>query len=308
MDKPFALIVEDERDVAALFRHVIDLSGYRTEIALDGNAAVKRLSRGQPDIVILDLNLPGVSGMEILEMIQNDKRLRHTRVIVITAHAHIAAGIPVEPDLILLKPISTEQLTSFIDRFNRLEDSPVVTPMPEKPTDIYTGLYNQPFFLNRLESALKQAGEIDDYLFALFLFTVDPKNKAKAQMDTRSWELILREIAEALKNMLRPTDTLARFNPNTFYVLIENLPGEHITTLIADRIQSRLSKDVEDIENKIRLPVRIGILLCDSGYNSTEEIIADAKYAQALASAQGPDYSNFYYKFSVKKQAGGSSK
>ena len=106
--------------------------------------------------------------------------------------------------------------------------------------------------------------------------------------------------------MLRPTDTLARFNPSTFYVLIENLPGEEITTLIADRIQSRLNSDIEDIEAKIKLPVRIGILLCDSGYNSTDEIIADAKYAQALASAQGPDYSNYYYKFSVKKQAGSS--
>lgn len=301
MDKPFALIVEDERDVAALFRHVIDLSGYRTEVALDGDSAVKRLSNSQPDIVILDLNLPGVSGIEILEMIRKDKRLRHTKVIVITAHAHIAAGVPVEPDLILLKPISIEQLTAFINRFNRLEDSPRVTPMQEKPTDIYTGLYNQPFFLNRLESALTQAQEIEEYLFSIFLFTVEPKSKVKAQMDTQYWELTLREIAEALKHMLRPTDTLARFNPDTFYVLIENLPGEEVTTLIADRIQSRLNRDIENIHNKIKLPVRIGILLCDSGYNHTEEIMADAKYAQALASAQGPDYSNYYYKFSVKK-------
>lgn len=301
MGKPFALIVEDERDVAALFRHVIDLSGYRTEVALDGQVAVERLSNSQPDIVILDLNLPKVSGLEILEIIRNDKQLRHTKVIVITAHAHIAAGIQVQPDLVLLKPISIEQLTSFINRFNRLEDSPKVVPMQEKPMDIFTGLYNQPFFLNRLESALKQAQEIDGYLFAVFLFTVEAKNKVKAQMDTRYWEVTLREIAEALKHMLRPTDTLARFNPNTFYVLIESIPDEEITTLIADRIQTRLSKDIDDIENKIKLPIRIGILLCDSGYNTTEEIIADAKYAQNLASAQGPDYSNYYYKFSVKK-------
>jgi len=301
MDKPFALIVEDERDVAALFRHVIDLSGYRTEVALDGTTAVKRLSMSQPDIVILDLNLPGVSGIEILEIIRKDKRLRHTKVIVITAHAHIAAGVSVEPDLILLKPISIEQLTAFIKRFNRLEDSPRVTPMRERPTDIYTGLYNQPFFLNRLESAHKQAQEVDGYLYAIFLFTVEPKNKVKAQMDTLYWELTLREIAEALSHMLRPTDTLARFNPDTFYVLVENLPGEEITTLIADRIQSRLNRDIENIQKKINLPIRIGILLCDRGYKNTEEIIADAKYAQSLANAQGPDYSNYYYRLSVKK-------
>jgi PleD family two-component response regulator len=116
-----------------------------------------------------------------------------------------------DPDLLLLKPISTEQLSSFINRFNLRDDSPKVIPMQEKPLDIYTGLYNQPFFLNRLESALKQAREIDDYRFAIFLFTIDPKNKVKAQVDTRHWEHTLREIAEELKSLLRPTDTLASF-------------------------------------------------------------------------------------------------
>jgi diguanylate cyclase (GGDEF)-like protein len=300
MDKPFALIIEDERDVAALFRHVIDMSGYRTEVALHGQVAVERLSNSQPDLIILDLNLPGVSGIEILEMIQKDKRLRHTRVIVITAHAHIASGLPVQPDLVLLKPISVEQLTSFINRFNLLDNSPKVIPLQEKPLDIYTGLYNQPFFLNRLESALKQAWEIDGYLFAVFLFTVDPKNKKKAQMNTRYWELTLREIAEALKNMLRPTDTLARFNPNTFYVLIENIPNGEITALIADRIQARLFKDIKDINKKIKIPIRIGILLCDRGYNNIDEILSDAKYAQSLAIAQRDEYSKYYYQFTVK--------
>ena len=204
MDKPFALIIEDERDVAALFRHVIDLSGYRTEVALHGQVAVERLSNSQPDIVILDLNLPGVSGIEILEMIHKDERFRHTRVIVITAHAHIAAGLPIQPDLVLLKPISIEQLTTLIDRFNLSEGSQKVIPMQEKPLDIYTGLYNQPFFMNRLESALKQAREIDQYLFAVFLFTVDPKNKIKVQVDTRYWENILREIARIAQEPVTP--------------------------------------------------------------------------------------------------------
>ena len=43
MDKPFVLIIEDERDIAALFRHVMDLAGYRTEIVTNGTAAIERL-------------------------------------------------------------------------------------------------------------------------------------------------------------------------------------------------------------------------------------------------------------------------
>jgi len=301
MDKPLALIIEDERDVAALFRYVIDMAGYRTEIALHGQIAIERLSNIQPDLVILDLNLPGVSGVEILEMIRKDARLNYTKVIVITAHAHLAAGLRAEPDLLLLKPVSLDQLTQLVGRINLSRRSQKPTPMQQKPLDSYPGPYDQSFFMNRLESALKQSKEIDKYLFAVFLFKLEQKNKTKNQADTQDWESIIREIAEALRYILRPTDTIARFDQDTLYVLFENIPNGDISVMIANRIQERLNRVVVDIGNKIRLPIRIGILLCNSGYKKIDEILGDAKYAQTLASAQGDEYSNYYYQFSVKK-------
>lgn len=301
MGKPIALIIEDERDVAALFRHVIDMAGYQTEVVFHGQAAIERLSRSQPDFVILDLNLPGVSGVEILGMIRKDRRLNHTKVIVVTAHAHIVAGLSIQPDLVLLKPVSIDQLTNLLARLQLTTASPAATPLKEEPLDIFTGLYNQSFFMNRLESALKQSKEIDHYLFAVFLFKLDPKDKQKDQADTQPWESVLREIARSLKSMLRPTDTLARFDHDTFYILIENIPNGDISVMIANRIQERLYRTVADIGNKINIPIRIGILLCDSGYEYVDEILSDAKYAQVLASAQGDEYSKYYYQFSVKK-------
>ena len=300
MEKPFALIVEDDRDTAALFRYAIDMAGYRTEIAFHGQVAFERIPISQPDIVILDLNLPQVSGREILEMIRNDGRLSHTKVIVITAHAHIAESLSTQPDLVLVKPVSIDLLTRLISRFKLSKETQKATPISIETIDYSTGLYNQPFFINRLESVLKQAREIDGYLFAVFLFTVDPKKK-KGQGDSQHWESTLREIAESLRVMLRPTDTLARFDPSSFYVLIENIPDGNISVMIANRIQTRLKQEIVDLENKIKMPFRIGILLCDKGYNHTDEILADAKYAQTLAIAQGDEYSKYYYQFSVKK-------
>lgn len=301
MNKPFALIVEDNRDIAALFRHVIDMAGYRTEIAFNGRAALERLSNIQPDVVILDLSLPEISGSDVLQWIQKDSRFLHTKVIVVTAHAHIANGLPTQPDLVLLKPVSIEQLTDLIARVQLSNKASKAIPMQQMPLDRYTGLYNQTFFMNRLESALKQTEEIDHHLFALFLFKVDPKRKTKKQSYTAYWESVLREITDALKDMLRPTDTLARFDHETFYILIENIPNEDISVMVANRIQERLYRDIPDIGNKIQIPIRIGILLCDSGYESTDQILSDAKYAQVLASAQGDEYSKYYYQFSLKR-------
>jgi CheY-like chemotaxis protein len=53
MSKPVALIVEDDRDILALFRHVLDIAGYHTEIVLNGKEAMERLDTLLPDIVLL---------------------------------------------------------------------------------------------------------------------------------------------------------------------------------------------------------------------------------------------------------------
>ncbi len=66
MIKPIALIVEDDQDLATLFRHVLDVAGYQTESILDGKEAMERLEEFPPHLVLLDLQLPGMSGVEIL--------------------------------------------------------------------------------------------------------------------------------------------------------------------------------------------------------------------------------------------------
>jgi len=294
MDKPFVLIIEDERDVAALFRHVIDLAGYQTEVVTHGRVAIKRLSNSQPAIVILDLNLPGASGGEILKIIRNDERLVHTKVIVITAYAHIADSLAEQSDLVLLKPVSIEQLTKLMSRFNVSKKSQKAKPMRQKPLDSHTGLYNQPFFIHRLESSLKQAKEIDGYLFAVLLFSVEPKNKLEKKADSENWVSVLREVAESFKNILRPTDTLARFDQDNFYILLEDISKGDISIVIANRIQEKLQQDIVDIENKIQFPIRIGILLCDSRYEKVDAVLNDASRARAQASAQGDEDSNYY--------------
>ena len=304
MDKPFALIVEDDRRSAALFRHVVDLVGFQSEVVFHGGLAVERLSHSRPDLVLLDLNLPGVSGNQILEFIRKTDRLQHTKVVVISGQAHVASGLSVQPDLMLLKPVSVDQLTSLISRITLSEQSPKAIPFSEKPLDRRTNLYNQSFFKLRLESALRQSKEINPYLFAVFLFKLEPiariARTGKENMGADAWESTLREVAGNLRSILRPTDTIARFDRDTFYLLIENIPSGEVAVRIANRVQEILYRRIPEIKDKIRMPVRVGILLCDSGYEKVDVILSDAKYALALAAAQGEEYSRFYYQISAR--------
>jgi diguanylate cyclase (GGDEF)-like protein len=267
---------------------------------------LERLSKSRPDLVLLDLNLPVVSGQEILEIIRKSKNLTHTKVVVITAHAHVANGLSAQPDLVLLKPVSNEQLTDLANRLTLSQRSPKAIPLQQSPLDIRTNLYNRSFFIHRLESTLHQSREIDSYLFSVLLFSVVPNNNLSNEPVHNLWESVLREVAGALRSILRPTDTLARFDPDTFYILIENVPDGETAVRIANRIQEIVYRKIPDLGKKLKVPIQVGILVGDRDYESVDMILNDAKNALSLAFAQGYDHARDYYKLSVKKPTTGT--
>src|SRR5512143_2554829 len=169
MEKPYALIVEDDRDIAALFRHVLDIAGYRTEIVMHGGEAVERLESILPDIVLLDLNLPGITGSVILEDMRADERLKDVPVVVVTAHSHIADNLPVEPDLVLLKPVNLEQLSNLVQRLRHPPKS-----MRETPWDPLTHLYNRSFFTVRLTYSLERVRQMHVDRFGIVFVDLEP--------------------------------------------------------------------------------------------------------------------------------------
>jgi len=109
MTKPFVLIVEDDPKLNDIISITLQ-DDFEFEACKDGNSALERLKIIIPNIVVLDLNLPGTSGVDILTYIRSDKRLERTRVILATADERQAETLTDEADIILLKPVSPAQL------------------------------------------------------------------------------------------------------------------------------------------------------------------------------------------------------
>ena len=110
MDKPLALIIEDDADLSAIFSMALRGGGFDTEIVSDGRAAIDRLAGVPPVVVVLDLHLPNVGGATILQQLRADQRFAKTSVIVTTADAQMAGDLRGIADLVLLKPVSVDQL------------------------------------------------------------------------------------------------------------------------------------------------------------------------------------------------------
>jgi diguanylate cyclase (GGDEF)-like protein len=286
MPKPFVLIVEDDRDIAALFRHFMDLGGYRTEIASNGALALERLSNCEPDAVLLDLSLPRTSGMRVLQSMRSDARLKSIPVIVVTAYSELADTLPIEPDLILMKPISSEQLISLLERLRRKNRRFDTAALHEAPWDKTTGLYNRSFFMFRVDSAIQSMQDKGQDLFAVLSIGFASYDSILRRHGERRADEFLRAVAVQLKASVRPTDTVARFEGDRFCILIEQAPGLRIAEMITARIQERLRTLPAD-EAGGPLSHIIGVLLADDRYTDAGQVLRDARRSYDLARAAG---------------------
>jgi len=113
-----ALIIEDDADLATIFAEAIKTAGFEAHTVRDGKTALAQLAATAPSIVVLDLHLPNVSGMDILKYIRADARLAKTRVILTTADARMADMLQGQADLVLVKPISFGQLRDLAARLH----------------------------------------------------------------------------------------------------------------------------------------------------------------------------------------------
>lgn len=116
MTLPLALVIEDDPDIASVFSFALQLAGYATQAIEDGGRAVEQIDTLVPALVLLDLNLPHVSGESILRHIRTQVRLAKTRVIIATAKDRAAEFLHQEADMVLIKPISTNQLMELAAR------------------------------------------------------------------------------------------------------------------------------------------------------------------------------------------------
>lgn len=112
------LICDNEDVLRALVRAALDRSGYEIVEARDGDESVELARRLQPDLIVLDMMMPGRNGVEVLEELRREPRLHETPVVMLTARAQAAdreAASRAGTDYFLAKPFSPKELASVVE-------------------------------------------------------------------------------------------------------------------------------------------------------------------------------------------------
>ena len=107
------LIVEDERDILNLLNYHFQSQGYSTQAVQDGEQALKILRHSIPDLILLDIMLPGMSGMEVCQQIRSRKETKDIPIIMLTAKGEEAdriSGLECGADDYVVKPFSPKEL------------------------------------------------------------------------------------------------------------------------------------------------------------------------------------------------------
>ena len=110
-------VVEDDDDLGEAITFVLQEAGFETELIQDGLNAMQRIRQQAPDLVLLDMHLPGMSGLEILDRVRADTRFEKVRVMVTTADLTMAKAVEGKADVIFTKPYSVSELLSSVAKY-----------------------------------------------------------------------------------------------------------------------------------------------------------------------------------------------
>jgi DNA-binding response OmpR family regulator len=112
------LVVEDEQDIAGLIKHTLEKSGgMQVDVVGAGDAALRALSHQEPDVIILDLNLPVLSGIEVCRIVRTRDDTAHIPIIMLTARtaeADRVTGLELGADDYISKPFSLRELVARV--------------------------------------------------------------------------------------------------------------------------------------------------------------------------------------------------
>lgn len=135
MTRERILVVDDEEDLLELVNYNLSREGFRVDCVASGEAALAAARKNLPDLIVLDLLLPSVDGLEVCRLLKNDPRTKHIPIIMLTAkseEADMVSGLELGADDYMTKPFSPRVLLARIKAILRRkskepfeEDSPI---------------------------------------------------------------------------------------------------------------------------------------------------------------------------------------
>ena len=299
------MMVDDEPITLEVVHSFLEDAGYQRIITLDDpTKALEMILSEKPDVLLLDLMMPGVSGFDILTLIRDDARLHHMPVIVLTAATDSATKLkalelgatdllakPVDASELVLRLRNTLAAKAYVDRIASI--------------DSLTGLYNRRVFGDQIERTLNLA-QRKERTGALLHINVDQFKKINDALGPALGDQYLQAIAARLEQCIRSSDSIARIGTKDDLAQLSRLSGDEFGVLLtevdkSDNVNEIARRCLQAMEEPIYLgghevyvTCSIGIAVFPEDGTDRDTLVQRAGVALKSAKARGGNTACFY--------------
>jgi diguanylate cyclase (GGDEF)-like protein len=290
-ERPRILLAEDDNDEREAIAAGLE-ADYEVAAVVDGHQALASARLGAPDLVVLDLRLPGMDGLGVIDALRGDLATAEVPVILLSGQADDATRVRAL-DLgaadFIQKPISLGELRARIER--TLRHTRRQTHLRTlAQTDVLTGLANLRAFRGRLDEEVRRARRYGTALTCI-MADMDHLKPVNDAFGHAAGDRAIAAVADVLRSQLRATDLGARYGGDEFVLLLPHT-GATDGRILAERLCTRLATAELPVgERKVSLRTSFGVaeLGPDDGDDSGVDLVrrADEALYDAKRSGRG---------------------
>ncbi len=303
--EPIIMMIDDEPLNLEVLQTFLEEAGYREFVPVTAPLeALGLIADRRPDVVLLDLVMPEMSGFEILERLRADDTLRHTPVIVLTSATDAETklkALELGATDFLAKPVDSSELAL------RLRNTLSAKAYRDRLAnyDAVTGLPNRRHFADRIERALRLSARAGN-TGAVLLLNLDRFEEVNEALGIGIADSILKAVALRLDLALRSTESIARdgkpgirpsvgkLDGEEFGVLLTDMASGDLAAPIAQRIQAAMQAPFRAGGQEVLLPSSIGIAVFPDDGMETSALLSNAGVAMRHAKQEGGKGVCFY--------------
>ncbi|MGE5657702.1 MAG: diguanylate cyclase [Actinomycetota bacterium] len=296
------LVVDDVNQNLQVVGEILEKVGYGTTFATSGMQAIERIKTANPDLILLDLMMPGINGLEVCEKIKSNSEFVNIPIIFLTASQdenHLLEAFEKGAVDYVTKPFKTPELLARVrthlelkytrDQFKKLlDEQAILTEELEKlaTTDPLTGVWNRRHLFALAEREITRVHRYNRPL-SLLIIDIDHFKIINDTYGHAGGDEVLAILAKTVLNCLRKADFFGRFGGEEFVAF---LPETTLKTAVAaaERIRENLANIVISVdEQQIRITVSIGVASYQKEDLTIDALLQRADKALYQAKNQG---------------------
>lgn len=276
------LLLEDDEDLAALIRLELENAGYSVDHALNGVEGLKKLNEQLPDLVLSDVMMPEMTGLEFLERVRADSRLASLPVVLLTTLnqlTDIVTGFERGADDYLVKPFRAEELVARVTA--KVMRPPI--PVERLPFDRSSGLLTEAAFSDELEREWLRARR-GKYPGVVARIRFEELPRLRGRLGAKADRTLVYQAGRILTDSMDPLASIARARDYGLLLLLPEQTVDQARAELASLAQALVGTRFSVGEEKVRLTPSIGFTSFTDAA-SAAELLDQARIATDHAAA-----------------------